>query len=87
MRDLLHKLILNLNTIEQRRRLLQGHVASLDEQEINNEELDSEPDVVDNVIFPANVRQRDGVCVLVEDQGTGDEQVVENESLGDISIL
>jgi hypothetical protein len=45
--------------------LLEGSVASLDVEEVDDDELDRKPDVVHDVVFPLDVTQSDGVDILV----------------------
>jgi hypothetical protein len=78
-------------------RLLQSHVSSLGEEEIDCEQFDEDPYIVHDVVcenllvkdsslalsigkltFPLDGVQRNWVCVLVEDQCSGDEEVVQD---------
>jgi hypothetical protein len=45
--------------------LLEGSVAGLDVEEVDDHELDRKPDVVHDVVFPLDVTQSDGVDILV----------------------
>jgi hypothetical protein len=45
--------------------LLEGSVAGLDVEEVDDDELDRKPDVVHDVVFPLDVTQSDGVDILV----------------------
>lgn len=45
--------------------LLERSVAGLDVEEVHDEELDDDPDVVHDVVLPADVLEGNGVDVLV----------------------
>ena len=47
--------------------LLERGVAGLDVEHVDDDELDGEPDAVDDVVLPADVADGDGVDVLVEE--------------------
>jgi len=46
---------------------LEGGVACFDVEEVDDGEFDGEPDAVEDVVFPAEVVEGDGVDVLVEE--------------------
>ena len=45
--------------------LLKRSVASLDVEEVHNDELEHDPNVVHDVVLPSDVLESDGVDVLV----------------------
>jgi len=49
--------------------------------EVDDNQLNSDPDTVEDIVLPANVVKTDGVDVLVEDQSDLDEQVHQHETL------
>lgn len=57
LRNLLNQLILDIFTIEKSSSLLQRVVTGLDKQEVNNDELDSQPDIIHNVVYEELVNQ------------------------------
>jgi hypothetical protein len=50
---------------------LKGSVACFDVEEVDDCELHGEPDAVEDVVFPAEVVEGDGVDVLVEEDWVG----------------
>ena len=60
----------------------QTHVLGLDDEEVAECELESDPAAVDDVVLPGDVVERDRVDVLVEDEGEGDGEVEDVETLG-----
>lgn len=62
--------------------LLERSVAGLDVEEVDNDELDSDPDVVDNVVLPGDVLERNRVDVLVEEEGDVNHQEHGGHTLG-----
>lgn len=47
--------------------LLEGRVLDLDIKHIHDKQLEGDPAVVDDVVFPADCAESDGVDVLVEE--------------------
>lgn len=68
--------------IEQRRGFLEGKTPRLDDEEVAEDELEGDPAAVHNVVLPAELLERDGVDILVEDEGEGDGEVEDVETLG-----
>jgi len=63
------KIFGGLVTIEQRRGLFQGPVLRFNNEEVAVDELERRPNAVDNVVSPGDAVERNGVDVLVEDEG------------------
>ena len=61
---------------------LERGVAGLDVEAVDDDELDEEPDVVDDVVLPAEGVERDGVDVAVEEEGQVDTQEHDGDALG-----
>jgi hypothetical protein len=51
--------------------LLEGSVAGLDVEEVDSGQLDGEPYAVEDVVFPSEVVECDGIDVLVEEDCEG----------------
>jgi len=56
-------------------------ILSLNEEEVEIDEFKSDPAVVDNEVFPANLTKRNGIHVLVEDNSGRNCQIEEIEAL------
>jgi len=78
VRDLLESIF----TIEQDGGFLESAVLGLNDEEVAEDQLEGDPDDVDDVVLPADVRKGDGVDILVEDEGQGDGEVEDVEALG-----
>lgn len=61
---------------------LHGSIPGFDQEGVDNEDLRSKEDAVDNVILPANGVEGNRVDVLVEEEGRGDAEVQPGETLG-----
>ena len=71
-----------LLTIEQRGGLLKSAVLGLDNEDDHERQLECEPHAVDDVVLPAELREGDGVGVLIEDERERDGEVEHGETLG-----
>lgn len=69
-------------TVEEGSSLFERATLGLDEPEPDIDELEDEPDGVDEVVLPLEGSEGDGVGVLVEDDGTHDGEVHDRETLG-----
>jgi hypothetical protein len=55
---------------------------SLDQVEVDEDDLEEQEDTVDDVVLPLDGTEGDGVDVLVEDEGDVDGQVHDDQTLG-----
>lgn len=55
---------------------------SLDQVEVDEDDLEEQEDTVDDVVLPLDGTESDGVDVLVEDEGDVDGQVHDDQTLG-----
>ena len=55
---------------------------SLDQIEVDEDDLEEQEDTVDDVVLPLDGTEGDGVDVLVEDEGDVDGQVHDDQTLG-----
>ena len=69
-------------TIEQRGGLLESAVLGLHNEDDHERQLECEPHAVDDVVLPAELREGDGVGVLIEDERERDGEVEHGETLG-----
>ena len=58
------------------------HVPGLKDEQVAVDELEEDPNDVDDIVLPPNIFEGDGVNVLVEDEGEGDDEVEYVEALG-----
>ena len=61
---------------------LKRSVSGFDIEEVDHGKLDGQPDIVDNVVLPANIAKRDGVDILVEPERDIDGKEHDGETLG-----
>jgi len=68
-------------TIEQRGGFFKGTVLGLNDVEVEEDNLEADPTAVDNVVLPGDVIKSNGVDVLVENEGEGNGEVEDSETL------
>jgi len=73
---------LGIVTIEVPGDFLERRVTSLDEEEVNDNQFDSQPAVVNDVVLPGDVADGNWVDVVVEEESTVDEKEHDSETLG-----
>lgn len=61
---------------------LKRSVSGFDEEEVDNDQLKSQPAVVHNVVLPGDVLDGDWVDVVVEEESAVDEEEHDSETLG-----
>ena len=71
-----------LLAVEQSSGLFERTVPGLDDEQVDEHGLEREPAAVDDVVLPAQVAERAGVDVLVEDERERDGEVEDVEALG-----
>jgi len=69
-------------TIEQCGGLLQTEALCLDDEHVAEEQLEDEPTAVNDIVFPPDIAKSDGIDVLIEDEGEGNDEAEEGEALG-----
>lgn len=62
--------------------LLKRCVSSLNEEEVDDEDFKEEEHAVENIVFPSECFERDGVDILIEEERGGDAEVQPCESFG-----
>ena len=73
-----------LISIKELHNLFQRSISRFNPEEINNKKLKSKPDIVDNVIFPIDLIECDGIDVGVEEEGDVDTEEHQGETLGNV---
>lgn len=85
--DLPGRCLPGVGSLEHLRQLLERLALSLHEEEVDSDELDTDPNDVDEVQFPANLSDTDANTVGVDDHGDVEEEEVQAGTLGSGTVL